>query len=213
MNAKKPDPAERQVPKRKPNLKRALASLAEVKARLVAKSNAAEETVRSCEGCDAHCCKVGFNSMLLHRIEAEALRRRLHEADLAPLIPLIREKAMEQMAEHDLLIDKRASYTCPLLSDDGRCLVHGPAQPMGCLTFRPVSDGGCDHDHEFFEENLPAVLAADRDGYGRESEPLSIPVALERVLRPGKPGRARRGGRAGGRPGARSRRRGGSGRG
>ena len=194
-------------------LESALQALVAVKARLVAMSDSADETVRSCAGCDAHCCKVGFNSMLLHRIEAEALRRRLNEADLAPLIPLIREKAMEQMGEHDLTHDKGASYTCPLLSDDGGCLVHGPAQPAGCLTFRPIDDGGCDHDLKFFEENLPEILSADRDAYGRESEPLSIPVALERVLRPGRPGPKRRAGRARGRPRARSRRKGGSGRG
>lgn len=191
----------------------ALEKLASVKAGFVSNSDSADETVRTCAGCDAHCCKVGFNSMLLHRIEAEALRRRIQEPDLAPLIPLFIEKAKTEIQDHDLLIDKGASYTCPLLSDEGGCLVHGTAQPAGCLTFRPVGDGGCDQDREFFEKNLPGILAADRDAYGRESEPLSIPVALERVLRPEKPGRARSKGRGRGRPRARSRRKGGSGRG
>ena len=159
----------------------ALEALARVKVAFVRKSESAENQVRSCAGCDAHCCKVGFNSMRVHRIEAEALLRRLQEDDLRPLIPGILEKAKSEVRERGLLEDEDANYNCPLLSDEGRCLVHGPAQPAGCLSFSPVGDGGCDHDFAFFRKKVKGIRAAEKKAYGRESEPLSIPVALLRI--------------------------------
>jgi Fe-S-cluster containining protein len=160
-----------------------LKALGRVKERFVRRSDRAARTVRSCSTCDAHCCKVGFNSMKVHRIEAEALRRRLLEPDLAPLRPEILAKARREIEERGLTDDPDASYTCPLLSDDGQCLVHGPAQPAGCLSFSPVSDGGCDHDFEFFERQEEEIYAAGKLAYGKEQRPVSIPVALTRVLK------------------------------
>ncbi len=183
---------------------RALETLARVKVAFVCKSDSAQKQVRSCVGCDAHCCKVGFNSMRVHRIEAEALRRRLLEDDLRPLIPGILEKAKSEIREQGLSEDENASYNCPLLSDEGRCLVHGPAQPAGCLTFSPVDDGGCDHDFAFFAKHVKKIRAAERKAYGRESEPLPIPVALLRMFRTERPDPERPAGPAGDRRGARS---------
>ncbi len=183
---------------------RALDALTRVKIAFVRKSDSTEKQVRSCLDCDAHCCQVGFNSMRVHRIEAEALRRRLQGDDLRSLIPAIIEKAKSEVRERGLLENEDANFNCPLLSDEGRCLVHGPAQPAGCLTFSPVADGGCDHDLAFFAKHVKGIRAAERKAYGRESEPLPIPVALLRVLRTGRPDPGRPAGPAGDRRGARS---------
>ena len=164
-------------------LDKALEALARVKAAFVGKSDTAATNVRSCAGCDARCCKVGLNSMRVHRIEAEALKRRIEQEDLRAMIPTIVAKAKSEVRERGLEANSDATYTCPLLSDEGHCLVHGPAQPAGCLTFSPVDDGGCDHDLGFFGKHVKGISKAEKKAYGRESEPLPIPVALLRILR------------------------------
>ena len=57
-----------------------------------------------------------------------------------------------------------------------------PAQPAGCLTFRPVADGGCDHDLAGFDRALPRIEAAERMAFGRVEEPRPIPMAILRAL-------------------------------
>jgi Fe-S-cluster containining protein len=164
-------------------LERPLVELASVKRALVRASDRAAREVRSCEGCPAKCCRVGFNSMKITRIEAEALRRRLAKPDLAPLLPEILRRAEEEVRTRGLATDPDATYDCPLLSPEGRCLVHGPAQPAGCLTFRPVSDGGCDHDLPLFHRREPEIAKAERAAWGRLAPVLSIPEAIVRLFR------------------------------
>ncbi len=160
----------------------ALARLAEVKAPLLEASDRAARELRSCAGCDAHCCRAGCNSMRVSRLEALALARRLSEPDLAPRVPEILRRAREEIRLRGLCADSDATYDCPLLSGEGRCLVHGPAQPSGCLTFRPVPDGGCDHDLRLFHRHYGKVERLDRRVFGRRSRPLPIPLALVNVL-------------------------------
>jgi Fe-S-cluster containining protein len=164
-------------------LDRALVQLAPVKRALVRASGRAAARVRSCDGCPAKCCRAGLNSMKITRIEAEALRRRLVGPDLAPLVPEILRRAEAEVARRGLKDGPSATYDCPLLSPTGRCLVHGPAQPAGCLTFRPVPDGGCDHDLPLFHRKEPEIARAERAAWGRLAPVLSIPEALLRLFR------------------------------
>ncbi|MEN8148978.1 MAG: hypothetical protein ABFS86_04095 [Planctomycetota bacterium] len=160
----------------------ALVRLEPVKLSLVSGSDRAGEAHRDCATCDAHCCRVGFNSMLVSRIEAVAMARRLGEPDLAPRREEIRERARAEIEERGLADDPFVDYDCPLLEPDGKCLIHGPAQPAGCLTFQPVADGGCDHDLEAFDAVLPRIEAAEIEAFGDVDEVRPIPVALLRAL-------------------------------
>jgi Fe-S-cluster containining protein len=184
-------------------LARGLVELTRVKGAFVAASDRAARSVRSCADCDARCCKVGFNSMLVTGIEAAALARRLSEPDLAPLVPGILERARAEVERRALDREPGAKYDCPLLSGEGRCLVHGPAQPAGCLTYRPVPDGGCDHDLPVWHRHSPRIDRIERRVFGRGTEPRPIPVALLDVMSSGR-GPARRGGRGEGRRAPRS---------
>lgn len=121
--------------------------------------------------------------MKVSRIEALALARRLAEPDLAPSVPGILRRAKREIEARRLDRDPDATYDCPLLSEEGRCLVHGPAQPSGCLTFVPVPDGGCDHDLGLFHRHHGAVEKAEKRALGKRYPPLSIPEALVKVLR------------------------------
>jgi hypothetical protein len=166
----------------RPSLERGLVHLAPAKLDLVAASDRAGETRRDCATCDAHCCRVGFNSMLVSRIEAAAMARRLREPDLVDRVEEIRDRARREIDRRGLVVDPFAKFDCPLLSEAGRCLVHGPAQPAGCLTFMPVADGGCDHDLEGFDRAQPRIEAAERKAFGSVEDPRPIPVALLRAL-------------------------------
>jgi Fe-S-cluster containining protein len=159
--------------------------LARIKEPLHASSRAASEAVRSCAGCDARCCKAGLNSMRVSRIEALALARRLGEPDLAPEIPAILERARAEVEKRGLSEESDTTYDCPLLDDENRCMVHGPAQPAGCMTFKPVDDGGCDHDLPLFHRHYKLVEAAERKALGKRYPALPIPLALLKVLRAG----------------------------
>jgi hypothetical protein len=172
-------------------IRKGLIHLGPAKERLVTGSDRASRDMRDCATCDAHCCKVGFNSMLVSRIEAHAIAERLREEDLADRIPAILRKARREVDRRGLRDDETANFDCPLLDEEGRCLVHGPAQPAGCLTFQPVSDGGCDHDLDAFDGALPRIEAAERKAFGRVADPEPIPVAILRVL--GRDRRGRRG--------------------
>jgi hypothetical protein len=168
--------------RRPANLESGLIHLEPVKGSLVSASDRAGHRYRDCATCDAHCCRVGFNSMLVSRIEAVAIARRLLEPDLSGRIDEIRERARREVEVRGLLEDPDANYDCPLLGEDGRCLVHGTAQPAGCLTFVPVADGGCDHDLGKFAKALPRIEEAERRAYGDVSEPRPIPVAILEAL-------------------------------
>lgn len=159
-----------------------LVTLSRVKGAFLAASDRASREVRDCATCDARCCKVGFNSMLVTRIEVEALARRLREPDLAPALPEILERARAEVRRRGLEKDPTAKYDCPLLDEAGRCLVHGEAQPGGCLTFRPVRDGGCDHDLPLWQKQEKLLHAAEKQAFGRRPHPVPIPVALLRAL-------------------------------
>jgi len=172
-------------------LERGLTHLTKTKLDLVGISDRAGESIRDCATCDAHCCKVGFNSMLVGRIEAVAIARRLREPDLIERIEKIRDRARREVDRRGLIEDPFVNFDCPLLDGEGRCLVHGPAQPAGCLTsaqpagcltFMPVDDGGCDHDLDGFDRALPGIEAAEHKAFGIIEDPRPIPVAILRAL-------------------------------
>jgi len=121
--------------------------------------------------------------MRVSRIEALALARRLREPDLAPQVPAILARARAEVERRGLTEAADATYDCPLLDHEDRCMVHGPAQPAGCMTFKPVSDGGCDHDLPLFHRHNANVEAAERKALGKRYTPLPIPLALVKVLR------------------------------
>ena len=110
------------------------------------------------------------------------MARRLREPDLAPRLEEIRSRARNEIDRRGLVEDPDADYDCPFNDPDGKCLIHGPAQPAGCLTFQPVADGGCEHDFDAFGEVLPAIEAAEREAYGSVEDMRPIPVALLRAL-------------------------------
>ena len=121
--------------------------------------------------------------MRVSRIEALALARRLGEADLAPRIQEIHARARAEVDRRGLDPDQDITYDCPLLGEDDRCLVHGPAQPAGCLTFKPIDGERCDHDLRLFHRHYPKIEAAEKRAIGKLFPALPIPLALLKVLR------------------------------
>jgi Fe-S-cluster containining protein len=84
--------------------------------------------------------------------------------------------------------DERRTYTCPFLTAGNLCGVH-ESKPLGCTTFTPVRDGGCDQDGERLAEALRRAAAAGRRLYPEEEPDLPIPLAVLAAIE-------RRGGRA-----------------
>ena len=150
---------------------RAPADLDALRASLRADANRERAGLFSCDGCVAWCCREGFNSMRATPAEAEEIVRLLRSrGDL--------DDALERCADAvdrwrlDADPESRRTYTCPFLTAGNRCGVH-EAKPLGCVSFTPVRDGGCDQDGERLEaavrrvpgEGLPiplAVIAAQR---------------------------------------------------
>lgn len=139
----------------------------------------------SCAGCEAHCCRVGRNAMLVTRVETEAILERMN-AD--PELRRLSARLLDRLtATADRLLDEEEelpTYDCPFLGEDNRCLVHGRGQPLGCVTFMPGAGGGCevreDEMVDAFEE-LMEIQAAwlgeeERDG---ELLPIAVRDALE----------------------------------
>lgn len=126
--------------------------------------NAERAGLFSCAGCVGWCCREGFNAMRATPPEAEAILRLLEERGEA-------EAALEACAaaveRYRLDATTPRTYTCPFLTAGNLCSVHA-AKPLGCVTFTPVRDGGCDQDGERL-----AAAVADLEG-----EDLPLPLAI-----------------------------------
>jgi Fe-S-cluster containining protein len=158
-------------------LDRSLAALAGILESVRRTGNRERAGRFSCSGCVAWCCREGFNSMRATPLEAEAIRRLLasrgeSEAGLA--------RAAEAVERFRLDDDPgtRRTYTCPFLTEGNLCGVH-EAKPLGCATFTPVRDGGCDQDGARLEEALEEAGALNDFVYGKGKwRDMPIPVAV-----------------------------------
>ncbi len=135
----------------------------------------------SCEGCDARCCRVERNAMLVTRLETEALLDRVardpaladHAADIAERVSSTAARLYEEEGP------ELPTFDCPFLGEDLRCLVHGRGQPLGCITFMPLRDDMCDHPEDEFVEAFDELVAIQTAWLGfedREGELLPIAV-------------------------------------
>jgi hypothetical protein len=89
--------------------------------------------------------------------------------------------------------EEPATYDCPFLGEDNRCMVHGPGQPLGCITFIPVTEDGCDQEVEVFEDAFEELQAILRDWSGEEDrEGTSLPIAVDELVRKHGPATMRR---------------------
>jgi Fe-S-cluster containining protein len=163
----------------------ALERLAEV----LARTEAGVERRRafSCAGCDAHCCKVGRNGMLVTRLEAVAIVERLRaDPALRARLPALEARVRETNRRHGLRPTDATggkTYTCPFLDEQNRCSIHGRGQPLGCITFMPKRGGGCDQQVAPFEVALDEIARLNDELYGASGwTPMLIPVAVERVI-------------------------------
>jgi Fe-S-cluster containining protein len=155
----------------------------------------------SCRGCVAWCCRAPHNSMRATPLEAEAIVRELRRRGPEAVEAARRDcaRAVERYGL-DAPVPEDApprAYTCPFLTAENLCGVH-EVKPLGCITFTPVDDGGCDQDGPLLEELLADLGEANDDALrGREWTDLPLPIAVLAAL--GAPGGRDRAGGATGR--------------
>jgi Fe-S-cluster containining protein len=149
---------------------RALEELAGLRDSLRGAGNRERAGLFSCSGCVAWCCREGFNSMRATPVEALAMVRLLEARGATDEA---RERCEEAVERYRLDGDPgaRRTYTCPFLTAGNLCGVH-EAKPLGCVTFTPVRDGGCDQDGERLGEALEGLGEGD----------LPIPLAVLRAM-------------------------------
>ena len=160
----------------------ALAALASLRESLRGAGNRERAGLFSCRGCVAWCCREGSNAMRATPLEAEAILRSLEEAgDLEG--GLSRAAAAVERWRLDADPAIRRTYTCPFLTAGNLCGVHG-AKPLGCVTFTPVRDGGCDQDAERLPDSVDRAAALNDGacGPGRWAD-LPLPLAVLEAAR------------------------------
>ncbi len=165
----------------------ALAALARLRDSLRGAGNPDRAGRFSCDGCVGWCCREGWNSMRATPLEAEAVADLL--ASRGPGALAAAERRVRDAVERWRLDDERdppRTYTCPFLTAGNRCGVH-EAKPLGCVTFTPVRDGGCDQDGDLLSESLDG-LPESVAGPGRDLPfPVAMLAALERRRAPPPP--------------------------
>jgi Fe-S-cluster containining protein len=160
----------------------ALDALAGIRDSLRAAGNRERAGLFSCRGCVAWCCREGFNSMRATPLEAEAVVRVLEDRGALEDARGRCEEAVERW-RLDGSPGSRGTYTCPFLTAGNLCGVH-EAKPLGCVTFTPVRDGGCDQDAARLEQSLERVAGLSEDALGRGGRGSApIPVAVLAALR------------------------------
>ena len=128
--------------------------------------NAGRRGLFGCAGCVGWCCREGFNAMRATPAEAEAILRLLEaRGDREAALAACGDAVDRWRLDADPA--SRRTYTCPFLTAGNLCSVH-EAKPLGCVTFTPVRDGGCDQDGETL-----ADAVADLEG-----EDLPLPLAI-----------------------------------
>ena len=119
-------------------------NLAALRESLRGAGNAERAGLFSCSGCVGWCCRAGFNAMRATPAEAEAI---LDLLDARGETAAALEACAEAVERWRLDATTPRTYTCPFLTAGNRCGVHD-AKPLGCVSFTPVRDGGCDQDGE-----------------------------------------------------------------
>ncbi len=161
---------------------RALGELAQVREGLRGPGRAERAGLFSCRGCVAWCCREGSNSMRATPLEALAVARHLETSGEAAGA---RARLREAVERFRLAADDRErprTYTCPFLTAENSCGVH-PVKPLGCCTFNPVRDGGCDQDEGRLARAFRVAGPLNDRVFGRGRwEDLPIPVAVLRAL-------------------------------
>ncbi len=158
-------------------LDRALADLAALRESLRGSGNRERAGLFSCRGCVAWCCREGFNAMRATPLEAEAILRHLDEAGGREEALTRTEGAVERWRLDDDPAARR-TYTCPFLTAGNLCGVHA-AKPLGCVTFTPVRDGGCDQDAARLEEAVASAAAVNDAAIGKGRwRDLPLPLAV-----------------------------------
>ncbi len=158
-------------------LDRALEELSTLRESLRGAGNRERAGLFSCRGCVAWCCREGFNSMRATPLEAEAVLRLLEARGEAGEARERCEEAVERW-RLDGDPDAHRTYSCPFLTAGNLCGVH-EAKPLGCTTFTPVRDGGCDQDGPRLADAVARAAALNDAAYGKgKREDLPIPLAL-----------------------------------
>lgn len=158
-------------------LDRALEELAALRDSLRGAGNRERAGLFSCRGCVAWCCRDGFNSMRATPLEGEAVLRLLEARGEAGDA---RARCGEAVERFRLDADgpARRTYTCPFLTAGNLCGVHD-AKPLGCTTFTPVRDGGCDQDGARLAAAVGRAAALNDAAYGKGKwVDLPIPLAV-----------------------------------
>jgi Fe-S-cluster containining protein len=76
----------------------------------------------------------------------------------------------------------RRTYSCPFLTAGNLCGVH-EVKPLGCVTFTPVRDGGCDQDADRLSEALEKASSLSAAALGKRGRgDLPIPLAVIRAM-------------------------------
>lgn len=158
-------------------LDRPLEELAALRESLRGAGNRERAGLFSCRGCVAWCCREGFNSMRATPLEAEAVLRLLEARGEAG-------EALERCGEavERFRLDgdpgSRRTYACPFLTAGNLCGVH-EAKPLGCTTFTPVRDGGCDQDGERLADAVGRAAAMNDAAFGKGRwRDLPLPLAV-----------------------------------
>jgi hypothetical protein len=141
----------------------------------------------TCAGCDAPCCRVGRNGMLVTRLEAELIADALlADPELSSRLDELRrriDEAIRRVGRIDLT-EPPPTFDCPFLEEDVGCLLHGKAQPLGCITFMPRESGDCEHHVDLFEDAFDEVVRLNEILTGHEDrEGTLLPHAVREVLR------------------------------
>ena len=159
-------------------LDRALLALDGLRDSLRAAGNGERAGLFSCDGCVGWCCREGWNSMRATPLEAEAILRLLERrGELQEGLRLA-----ERAPDPDRHAEERGAprtYTCPFLTAGNRCGIHA-AKPLGCITFTPVRDGGCDQDGTLLAAALEEAGGLS-DGVAGDAPWTDLPLPLALV--------------------------------
>jgi Fe-S-cluster containining protein len=154
----------------------ALAALAALRDSLRGAGNRERAGLFSCSGCVAWCCREGSNAMRAGPLEADAVVRLLEgRGDLPAALDRCAEAVERWRLDGEP--GSRRTYTCPFLTAGNLCDVHD-AKPLGCVTFTPVRDGGCDQDARRLGEALERASGAGRGLLGASTPDLPLPLAV-----------------------------------
>jgi hypothetical protein len=130
------------------------------------------------------CCTRQLNQMRISPIEAQAIARAFEsDPELRRKLPQVLRRLREELRR---LADssERQSFDCPLL-EEGRCLVHRTAKPIGCLAWHPPGPETPAGEFPFTAKGWEAFARRDRINdklYGPDWKLRVIPLWLKRVL-------------------------------